>query len=54
MKKALVFFLEVTNFAVILLKKCSYFARIFTKLSPYEEFSTLQHVFTYKVWKNAD
>ena len=43
--KALVFYLKGTNFArislVFLLKKCSYFARIFTKLSPYEEFSIL-------------
>ena len=40
-----VFFLKVTNFArsllVFLLKRCSYFARIYTKLSPYEEFSIL-------------
>ena len=45
MIKALVFFLKVTNFArislVFLLKKCLYFARIFTKFRRYEESSTL-------------
>ena len=35
---------------VFLLKKCSYFLRIFTKLNPYEEFSTLLLVLGLRFW----